>query len=105
MGGKAPMALAIMWSLVAVTWVFVILRLYTRIFIVQSVGPDDHTYWLSGVRVCCIGIVFHRLITFCAGINPTIYRLCTHSEPAWLWTPHAEHRRHPFRIRRGRAGD
>ena len=54
-GGKAPMALAIMWSLVAITWVFVILRLYTRIFIIQSVGPDDHTYWLSGVRVSSYG--------------------------------------------------
>ncbi|EKJ77761.1 hypothetical protein FPSE_02259 [Fusarium pseudograminearum CS3096] len=49
MGGKAPMAMAVMWSLVALTWIFVFLRLYTRAFIIKSVGLDDHTYWLSGI--------------------------------------------------------
>ncbi|KAM0235149.1 hypothetical protein ACHAPO_005945 [Fusarium lateritium] len=43
------MAMAVMWSFVALTWIFVFLRLYTRAFIIKSVGLDDHTYWLSGV--------------------------------------------------------
>jgi len=98
-GGKAPMALAIMWSLVAITWVFVILRLYTRIFIIQSVGPDDHTYWLSGVRACSYNYVnSHLLTTRYPDINPIIYRIRTHSESAWLRTPYAWCRRHPFRV-------
>ncbi|WXC59688.1 hypothetical protein SNK03_005548 [Fusarium graminearum] len=49
MGGKAPMVMAVMWSFVALTWTFVFLRLYTRAFILKSVGLDDHMYWLSGV--------------------------------------------------------
>jgi hypothetical protein len=51
MSGKAPMALAVMWSFVAMTWIFVFLRLYTRVFIKGSVGLDDHAYWLSGVSL------------------------------------------------------
>ncbi|KAF4955213.1 hypothetical protein FSARC_11918 [Fusarium sarcochroum] len=51
MGGKAPMALGVMWSFVAISWIFVFLRLYTRIFIIRSIGLDDHTYWLSGVLI------------------------------------------------------
>lgn len=43
------MAVAIMWAFTAVTWIFVALRLYTRAFILQQIGPDDHAYWLSGV--------------------------------------------------------
>ncbi|ESU10313.1 hypothetical protein FGSG_02981 [Fusarium graminearum PH-1] len=49
MGGKAPMVMAVMWSFVALTWTFVFLRLYTRAFILKSVGLDDHMYWLSGI--------------------------------------------------------
>lgn len=45
------MVMAVMWSFVALTWTFVFLRLYTRAFILKSVGLDDHMYWLSGVSL------------------------------------------------------
>ncbi|KAF4962987.1 hypothetical protein FSARC_8964 [Fusarium sarcochroum] len=48
---KAPLALGVMWSLVVISEIFVLLRLYTRTFIVESVGLDDHAYWLSGVLI------------------------------------------------------
>jgi hypothetical protein len=59
MGGKAPMALAVMWSFVAMTWIFVFLRLYTRAFIIRSVGLDDHAYWLSGVLILLYTVFLH----------------------------------------------
>ncbi|KAF4957645.1 hypothetical protein FSARC_11232 [Fusarium sarcochroum] len=48
---KAPMALGVMWSLAVISEIFVFLRLYTRTFIVKSIGLDDHAYWLSGVLI------------------------------------------------------
>ncbi|KAK5659586.1 hypothetical protein OQA88_788 [Cercophora sp. LCS_1] len=49
MGGKAPMAMGIMWALTFVTWVFVVLRTYTRVVIVQQFGADDYIFVFSGV--------------------------------------------------------
>jgi hypothetical protein len=48
-GGQAPMALAVMWAFTVMTWIFVVLRLYTRAFVMKQIGADDHAYWLSGV--------------------------------------------------------
>lgn len=48
-GGKAPMAMAIMWVLTAITLVLVILRTYTRAVIVRQFGADDHVFVLSAV--------------------------------------------------------
>jgi hypothetical protein len=43
-------ALAVaMWALTGFSLIFVILRLYTRIFIVKFVGIEDHMYAWSGV--------------------------------------------------------
>ncbi|KAF5007139.1 hypothetical protein FDECE_6525 [Fusarium decemcellulare] len=47
MGGDGPWAIAVMWSLTAVTAVFVVLRIYTRIWVVKSFGIDDHVYNLA----------------------------------------------------------
>lgn len=44
MGGQGPWAVAIMWVVTVVAFVFVILRAYTRIKVVQSYGVDDHVY-------------------------------------------------------------
>ncbi|KAJ4256251.1 hypothetical protein NW762_009331 [Fusarium torreyae] len=63
MGGKGPMALAVMWSFVAISWIFVALRLYTRIWITQSVGADDHAYWMSGVLILLYTIFTHIAAT------------------------------------------
>ncbi|GKT53033.1 hypothetical protein ColTof3_00372 [Colletotrichum tofieldiae] len=48
-GGDAPMALGVLWGLTALTLCFVLLRLYTRIFILQAYGIDDHFYNVSFV--------------------------------------------------------
>lgn len=51
MGGRAPMAIATMWCLTAITIIFVALRLYTRVVVVNQLGWDDHIFLLSGVSV------------------------------------------------------
>lgn len=48
-GGEGPTAVIAMWVLTAVTFVFVALRTYTRIYVVQSSGIDDHVYNLAFV--------------------------------------------------------
>ncbi|KAF4967426.1 hypothetical protein FSARC_4999 [Fusarium sarcochroum] len=63
MGGKGPMALAVMWSFVAISWIFVVLRLYTRIWITRSVGADDHAYWMSGILILLYTIFTHIAAT------------------------------------------
>ncbi|KAM0420320.1 hypothetical protein ACHAPT_011862 [Fusarium lateritium] len=47
MGGDGPWAISVMWSLTSVTLIFVILRVYTRVFVVKSYGVDDHVYNLA----------------------------------------------------------
>lgn len=49
MGGQGPWAIAVMWIVTAVTLVFVLLRIYTRAYVVQSYGVDDHVYNLAFV--------------------------------------------------------
>jgi hypothetical protein len=41
--------MAIMWTLTAITWVFVALRTYTRVIVVRQFGADDWVYLFSGV--------------------------------------------------------
>lgn len=48
--GEGPWVIGAMWSLTAVALVFVVLRAYTRIFVVKSFGIDDHVYNLAWVR-------------------------------------------------------
>ncbi|WQF76438.1 hypothetical protein CDEST_01452 [Colletotrichum destructivum] len=43
-GGDAPMALGVLWGLTGLTLCFVLLRLYTRLVILQAYGIDDHFY-------------------------------------------------------------
>lgn len=38
-----------MWIMVAPTLLCVVLRLYTRVFVIQSHGADDHVYNLAFV--------------------------------------------------------
>jgi hypothetical protein len=44
MGGQGPWAISVMWIVTALALVFVILRAYTRLVLVQSCGVDDHVY-------------------------------------------------------------
>ncbi|KAF7521830.1 hypothetical protein G7054_g12338 [Neopestalotiopsis clavispora] len=43
-GGDAPMMLGLLWGFTSVAFVFVVLRLYTRIKVVQAYGLDDHFF-------------------------------------------------------------
>lgn len=38
------MAVLVMWIMVVPTLVCVVLRFYTRVFVIQSHGADDHVY-------------------------------------------------------------
>ncbi|KAI1772200.1 hypothetical protein F4818DRAFT_454079 [Hypoxylon cercidicola] len=49
MEGDGKMTVVTMWTLTAVTLVFVILRTYTRVVVVCSYGIDDHVYALAFV--------------------------------------------------------
>ncbi|KAH6647736.1 hypothetical protein BKA67DRAFT_539582 [Truncatella angustata] len=46
-GGDAPSAITTMWILTALTFVFVVARMYTRIRVTHSHGIDDHVYNLA----------------------------------------------------------
>ena len=50
-GGDAPWALAIMWVLVAMVFILLLLRLYTRMVCVAAYGIDDHIYMVAFVSI------------------------------------------------------
>jgi hypothetical protein len=50
MGGDAPWAMAVMWLMCSLAFLFLCLRLYTRIVCVTSYGIDDHVYVVAFVR-------------------------------------------------------
>ena len=47
--GDAPWVLGVCWMLTALVLVFVLLRIYTRVFIVDSFGYDDSAYIVAYV--------------------------------------------------------
>lgn len=49
MEAHASAALSAMWAFVGVVFVFVGLRLYTRLHLLDRHGPDDYAYTLSSV--------------------------------------------------------
>lgn len=49
MGGDGPWAIGVMWALTVVVFIFVVLRVYTRVVVVQSFGVDDHVFNLAFV--------------------------------------------------------
>ncbi|KAH0493329.1 hypothetical protein TgHK011_000003 [Trichoderma gracile] len=44
LGGDAPKMLAVLWSLTALSLLFVLLRLYTRLRVIRAYGLDDYFY-------------------------------------------------------------
>ncbi|KAK8045532.1 hypothetical protein PG993_005556, partial [Apiospora rasikravindrae] len=52
-GGDGPWAITVMWALTAATFVFVLLRTYTRVVVVKSFGIDDEVYILAFVFLVC----------------------------------------------------
>ncbi|KAM7187538.1 hypothetical protein V8F33_011185 [Rhypophila sp. PSN 637] len=64
MGGRAPMAIASMWCLTAVTFIFVLLRLYTRAVVVHQVGWDDHIFVFSAVLLLLYTVSLNLSATY-----------------------------------------
>ena len=48
-GGRGGETLVLMWTLSGIALLMVLLRLYTRLAIVRSVGVDDYAYAIAGV--------------------------------------------------------
>lgn len=49
MDGRAPGAMAAMWTFVGLVFIFMVMRIYTRVVCVASYGIDDHVYNLAFV--------------------------------------------------------
>ncbi|KAE8374015.1 hypothetical protein BDV26DRAFT_296419 [Aspergillus bertholletiae] len=49
LAGQGVKTVVVMWVMVAISFIFVPLRLYTRIFIVRALGMDDHVFNLGWV--------------------------------------------------------
>ncbi|GAB1319258.1 Integral membrane protein pth11 [Madurella fahalii] len=56
MGGDGPWAVAVMWIVTILTFIFVLLRVYTRALVVQNYGIDDHVYNFAFVLLLCYTI-------------------------------------------------
>lgn len=73
-GGEAPWALGVMWTLTAIAATFVALRLYTRVVVIDSFGTDDAVY--SVAFVCCMACLLYKLfgglswLTSCHSLGP-----------------------------------
>jgi hypothetical protein len=49
MGGDGPWAIGVMWALTVGVFIFVVLRVYTRVVVVKTFGIDDHVFNLAFV--------------------------------------------------------
>ncbi|CAI7654462.1 unnamed protein product [Penicillium glandicola] len=49
LAGKGVRAISVMWVMTFLSFIFVPLRLYTRVYIVKALGVDDHIYNLAWV--------------------------------------------------------
>jgi hypothetical protein len=49
LGGDGPLCIAVMWSLTFIVFIFLLVRVYTRIVCVAAYGVDDHFYAVSMV--------------------------------------------------------
>ncbi|KAH8657362.1 hypothetical protein BGZ61DRAFT_371278 [Ilyonectria robusta] len=67
--GDGLWTVAVMWSLTAVTFVFVVLRIYTRVGVVKSFGIDDHVYNLAFVFLTFYTIFINVAATYGFGQN------------------------------------
>ncbi|KAK3376498.1 hypothetical protein B0T24DRAFT_221134 [Lasiosphaeria ovina] len=63
-GGDAPWALGVMWFLTALVFVFLLLRLYTRIVCLAAYGLDDHVYLVAFVFLLIYNIFIHVAGTY-----------------------------------------
>lgn len=57
--GDGPWALGVMWVMVALVFLFMMLRLYTRLVFLASYGLDDHIYVVAFVFLLIFTIFTH----------------------------------------------
>ncbi|RGP76940.1 hypothetical protein FLONG3_5024 [Fusarium longipes] len=69
--GEGPWVLASMWSLTFVSLIFVVLRIYTRVYVVKSFGIDDHMYNLAFVLLLINTILMTVGVHYGLGQNLT----------------------------------
>ncbi|KAG7118642.1 hypothetical protein HYQ44_005785 [Verticillium longisporum] len=84
---KGQAAVAVMWTLTAITLVFLCLRLVTRYFIIDQLGFDDYTYVLAAIL-----LVLYTTFTHVAegyGFGRSIYGLETKDATAAINPPRA----------------
>ncbi|KAI0601997.1 hypothetical protein F4775DRAFT_588816 [Biscogniauxia sp. FL1348] len=58
-GGEGPYCVAVLWSLTALVFVFLVLRAYARIFSLATYGVDDHFYALSFILIVAYCSMIH----------------------------------------------
>jgi hypothetical protein len=49
LAGKGIRAVAVMWAMTFLSFILVPLRLYTRVYIIEALGVDDHVFNLAWV--------------------------------------------------------
>ncbi|KAK3389998.1 hypothetical protein B0H63DRAFT_106289 [Podospora didyma] len=59
LAGDGPMALGVMWTLTTIVFIFMCLRLYTRIVCLSAYGIDDHIYIVAFVFLLIFNIFTH----------------------------------------------
>ena len=50
LAGQGIRAVVVLWVMVVLSFIVIPLRLYTRMYIVKAVGPDDYAYNLAWVN-------------------------------------------------------
>ncbi|KAK4194408.1 hypothetical protein QBC40DRAFT_34878 [Triangularia verruculosa] len=68
-GGDGPWAVSVMWIVTVITFIFVVLRVYTRAWVVESYGIDDHVYNFAFVLLLCYTIMTHIAAHYGFGQN------------------------------------
>lgn len=96
MGGQGPMAVLVMWIMVVPTLLCVVLRFYTRVFVIQSHGADDHVYNLAFVSpgvvfstpsiLCLVSLLTMLTPSLPADLLALLHHLHNYRRRVWLWT-------------------
>ncbi|KAI1504699.1 hypothetical protein F5X99DRAFT_432488 [Biscogniauxia marginata] len=64
MGGDGPYCVAVLWSLTALVFIFLVPRAYARIFQLATYGIDDHFYALSFVLIVAYSAMIHVAVEY-----------------------------------------
>lgn len=75
MNDRAQAPVAVMWTFIALSTIFVSARLFTRLQLLNTIGLDDYIMALSLVllQIFCLLWLRSEIITMCAD-----HRLCLH---------------------------